>query len=354
MINVFVIDDSAIVRQTVLHLLSGSSELALMGSAPNPLIAESAIRRARPDVLLLDIEMPGMDGLTYLRKVMASASPIPTVICSTLTEEGSRTALEALAAGAVSVISKPRLGLKDFLENSRRELLSALKNAAQARPRSHPSATRPSVPRADHRTIERSPNHSRALAVNKPIVIGGSTGGTQAVEQVLQELPEDCPGIAVVLHMPEKFTAMYARRLNGSCAMQVREAQDGDRLQRGLALIAPGGHHMQLRQAGGQYFVAIQDGPPVNRHKPSVDVLFRSTAESAGHGAMALLLTGMGDDGARGLLQLRGVGATTIAQDEASCVVYGMPKEAVALEAADKVLSLDDMSGAILGFDARA
>jgi two-component system, chemotaxis family, protein-glutamate methylesterase/glutaminase len=346
-IKVYVIDDSAIVRQTMQHLLQGDPAIELMGSAPNPLLAAQAIRARRPDVLLLDIEMPGMDGLTFLRQMMAAGDPIPTVICSTLTAQNSEMALEALAAGAVSVVTKPRLGLKNFLEASRRELVGTLKAAAQARPRAA-VAHAPAPVRAAVR-----PAVQHALAVNKPVVLGSSTGGAQAIETVLMGLPGDCPGIAIVQHMPEKFTAQYAQRLDKSCPMAVREARDGDRLERGLVLIAPGGRHMQLRKAQGQYFVTVLDGPPVNRHKPSVDVLFRSAAECAGRDALAIMLTGMGDDGARAMLQLRQAGARTVAQDEASCVVFGMPKEAIKLGAVEEVLPLDGIAAAVVRFDAR-
>lgn len=346
-IKAYVVDDSAVVRQTLQHLLQGEPEIELIGSAPNPLLAAPAIRKNRPDVLLLDIEMPGMDGLTFLRQVMES-DPIPTVICSTLTTDGSKAALEALAAGAVAVVAKPRLGLKQFLETSRHELVQALKTAARAKPRAATAAS------AAVRPAVRPPVAGlHALAVNKPVLIGSSTGGTQAIESVLLQLPGDAPGIAIVQHMPERFTAMYAERLDGLCAMQVREARDGDRLQRGVVLIAPGGRHMQLRKQGGQYHVAVSDGPPVNRHRPSVDVLFRSAAECAGRDALAIILTGMGDDGARGMKALHERGARTIAQDEASCVVFGMPKEAIAMGGVDEVMPLSRVAGAIGAFDAR-
>lgn len=352
-INVFVIDDSAVVRQTLLHLLEGDPEIVLQGSAANPLIAAPMIRKKRPDVLLLDIEMPGMDGITFLRQQMAEA-PIPTVICSTLTTEGSKMALEAMAAGAVGVVAKPRLGLKQFLEDSRRELVAALKSAARTRPRAPVVRPTGTLGAGTPSSVARAAAPGlHGLSVNKPVLIGSSTGGTQALEVVISALPADAPGIAIVQHMPEKFTAMYAQRMDTICAMNIREAKDGDRLERGVVLIAPGGRHMQLQKRGGHYYAVILDGPPVNRHKPSVDVLFRSVAEVSTGDVLAIMLTGMGDDGARGMKLLHDGGARTIAQDEASCVVFGMPKEAIKLGAVDEVMPLERVADAIMRFDAR-
>jgi len=357
-VKVFVVDDSAVVRQALAHMLAGASDIELIGSAPNPLLAMQAIKKTPPDVLLLDIEMPGMDGLTFLRQIMSS-NPIPTVICSTLSTEGSRVALDALSAGAVAVLAKPKLGLKQHLDDSRQEMIQTLKTAARSRPRTK-AALAPmaagSAPTATMVQPGRVPAVAgvHALAMNKPVVIGSSTGGTQALELILTSLPASAPGIAITQHMPEKFTAMYAQRVNGLSAMNVREARDGDRLERGVALIAPGGLHMQLTKSNGQYYVKVFDGPPVNRHKPSVDVLFRSAAECAGRDALALILTGMGDDGARGMKALHDAGARCIAQNEETCVVFGMPKEAIKLQAVDDILPLESMARAILQFDARA
>jgi two-component system chemotaxis response regulator CheB len=357
-VKVFVVDDSAVVRQALAHMLAGNSEVELIGSAPNPLLAMEAIKKHPPDVLLLDIEMPGMDGLTFLRQIMSS-NPIPTVICSTLSTEGSRVALDALSAGAVAVLAKPKLGLKQYMDDSRHEMIQTLKSAARSRPRvrgAMPSVAVTAGSTGARATIHHVPSLSgvHAFAMNKPVVIGSSTGGTQALELVLTSLPADAPGIAITQHMPEKFTAMYAQRLDGLCAMNVREAKDGDRLERGVALIAPGGLHMQLTKSNGQYYVKVVDGPPVNRHKPSVDVLFKSAADCAGRDALAIIMTGMGDDGARGMKTLHDTGARCIAQNEETCVVFGMPKEAIKLQAVDDILPLESIARAILQFDSRA
>jgi two-component system chemotaxis response regulator CheB len=350
-IRLFVVDDSAVMRQGITHLLQGDREVVLAGTAPNAIVAAPMIRRLKPDVLLLDVEMPGMDGLAFLRQQMAEA-PIPTIMCSTLTVAGGPIALEALAAltaGAVSVVTKPRMDLQACIESSRRELISAIRAAAAARSCRSTAATavtalpyRPGVPVA-----------GRRLAVGKPVLIGGSTGGVQSVETVLSRLPADAPGIVIVQHMPAGFTRMWAERLDGIVAMTVREATDGARLDRGVALVAPAGRHLELRKVGGDYHAVVRPGPPVNRHTPSVDVLFRSAAACAGSDALGILLTGMGDDGARGMKALHDAGARTVAQDEATCIVFGMPKEAIALGAVEEVLPIDRIADAILRFDAR-
>lgn len=341
-IRLFVIDHSAIVRQSLQQLLRDDPEIVLMGSAPTPQLAVPVLRRTPPDVLLLDIDIPGGDVPAFLR-LLRDEMPIPTVLCTSLGEERSPAALEALAAGGVALVARPCQGVRQFIEASRQELVQTVKRAARLRPR---QADPPSGALATTAS-------GRFPGQDRPVLIGASTGGTQAIEAVLRALPGDSPGIVIVQHMPEKFTAMYAQRLDAACAVRVREARDGDRVERGLALIAPGGRHLQLRRAGGQYFAVVRDGPPVNRHKPSVDVLFQSMAECAGQDALAILLTGMGDDGARGMKQLHDRGVRTLAQDEKTCAVFGMPMEAIRLNGVNEVLPLSQVAGAIMLFDRR-
>jgi two-component system chemotaxis response regulator CheB len=303
-----------------------------------------------PDVLVLDVEMPSMDGITFLKKIMAE-HPTPVVICSTLTEKGAETTLQALSAGAVSIVTKPKIGLKHFLEDASDNLVATVKAAARANLR-QPSVNSCPLPVAAKLTadvvLSAGAGHAMAQTTDAVVAIGTSTGGTQALEAVLTKLPRVSPGIVIVQHMPEKFTEAFANRLNSICQIEVREAKSGDRVVPGLALIAPGGKHMLLKRSGAQYHVDVVDGPLVNRHRPSVDVLFRSAAKCAGANALGVIMTGMGDDGARGLKEMREAGARTIAQDEATCVVYGMPKEAVKLDAVDRIMPLGDIPHAIL------
>lgn len=342
-VSVFIVDDSAVVRQVLGQLLMSDPGIRVAGAAPDPIFALQKMQRDWPDVIILDVEMPRMDGITFLRKLMKER-PTPVVICSTLTEKGADTTLQALSAGAVDIITKPKLGLRDFLQAGGQHMVQVLKAAARAKlaavPRARPAAS--PEPRAPAPV-------AMARTTDQVVALGTSTGGTQALEAVLTRLPADCPGIVVVQHMPEKFTAAFAHRLNQLCRCEVREAVDGDRVIPGLVLVAPGGRHMQLRRSGAQYRVGVADGPPVNRHKPSVDVLFRSVANTAGRNALGIIMTGMGDDGAQGLLAMRQAGAHTIALDQESSVVFGMPREAIEIGAAAEVLPLSQMAEAIVG-----
>lgn len=338
-IRVFIVDDSAVVRQVLTSLLERDRGIRVIGAAPDPLFALQKMEKEWPDVIILDVEMPRMDGITFLRQLMAER-PTPVVICSTLTKQGAETTFQAMQAGAFAIMAKPTLGLSGFLQDAAQEFIDTIKAAAKAR-------MAPLLKRSPVAAIPAAP--ALAETTDQVVAIGTSTGGTHALEAVLTALPEVCPGIVVVQHMPAQFTAAFAERLDRLCRCQVKEARHGDRVMPGLALIAPGGKHMQLERSGAQYYVKISDGPPVNRHKPSVDVLFRSVAKTAASNALGIIMTGMGDDGAQGLLEMRRAGATTIAQDEASCVVFGMPKEAIARGAAGYVLPLSAISGAILG-----
>lgn len=343
-IKVLIVDDSAVVRQVLTDVLAHDPGIEVIGAASDPVFAMERMRTQWPDVIVLDVEMPRMDGITFLKKIMAER-PTPVVICSTLTEKGAETTMQALAAGAASIIPKPKMGLKRFLEDSAEDLVSAVRAAAQANVRRLvPRASMPFVaPKLSADAILPASAQAMAETTDRVIAIGTSTGGTQALEMVLTALPRVCPGIVIVQHMPEKFTEAFANRLNGLCQLEVREARSGDRVMPGRALIAPGGRHMLLKRNGAQYHVDIVDGPLVSRHRPSVDVLFRSVAKCAGKNALGIIMTGMGDDGAHGLKELHDMGARTLAQDEASCVVYGMPKEAVKLGAVDRVLPLGEI-----------
>ncbi|MBS1196386.1 MAG: chemotaxis response regulator protein-glutamate methylesterase [Proteobacteria bacterium] len=352
-IKVLIIDDSAVVRQVARKALEDDAGIQVIGVASDPLFALERMKQQWPDVIVLDIEMPRMDGLTFLRKIMAE-HPTPVVICSTLAEKGAETTLEAMAAGAVSIITKPKMGLKQFLQDASNDIVSAVKAAACANVRclAGVSALGRGGPRLSTEAILTKTLSTRAMArtTDAVVAIGTSTGGTHALEAVLTQLPAVCTGIVIVQHMPEKFTAMFAERLNSLCRIEVREAKNGERVIPGLALIAPGGRHMLLRRSGAQYQVEVADGPLINRHKPSVDVLFRSVAQVAGCNALGIIMTGMGDDGARGMFEMHEAGAKTIAEDESTCVVFGMPKEAIKLGAVDKVIPLDQIPREITAY----
>ena len=351
-IRVMVVDDSAVVRQVVAGLLGAAPGIQVLAAVADPLLAIERLRQAWPDVIVLDVEMPRMDGITFLRKIMAER-PTPVVICSTLTEKGAKTTLEALAAGAVSIVTKPKLGLKQFLAEAGDELVATVRAAARAN-------VRRLVPRAEAAPLVATPKNTadvilapggpRAMTqtTERVIALGTSTGGTQALEEVLSALPRVCPGIVIVQHMPEKFTAAFATRLDGLCRIEVKEAQHNDRVMPGRALIAPGGKHLLLKRSGAQYVVDVVDGPVVNRHRPSVDVLFRSVAKSAGVNALGIIMTGMGDDGAAGLAEMRAAGARTLAQDEDSCVVFGMPKEAIKRGGVERTVPLQAIAAEIM------
>ncbi len=354
-IRVLIIDDSASVRQTLTAILSDDPEIEVMGVAADPFAAARKIQEEIPDVITLDVEMPRMDGITFLRKLMLQR-PIPVVMCSSLTEAGSETLLQALEAGAVDIILKPRIGAADYLADEAMRIREVVKAASHARiPGSKRAAegiaARAGAPAAKLTAdVMLPPPTGRAMAKTTEMVVcvGASTGGTEALRALLEALPANAPGMVIVQHMPEKFTAAFAKRLNGLCEVEVKEAVDGDPVLRGHVLIAPGDRHMLLERHGARYSVSVKPGPLVSRHRPSVDVLFRSAARAAGSNAMGVIMTGMGDDGARGMLEMKQAGAYTVAQDEASCVVFGMPKEAIAHGGVDRILPLDQLAREIL------
>ena len=349
-IRVLIVDDSAVVRQTLADILTSDPDIEVMAKASDPFIAADHIRHEVPDVIMLDVEMPRMDGITFLQKIM-SQHPIPVVICSSLAESGSETALRALEYGAVEIILKPRLGAKQFLEEAKIRICDAVKAAASVRLK-RMAFVHPDVPpklTADAILAKARIGQDAMLkTTEKVVVVGASTGGTEALKDFLVGLPLDSPGIVIVQHMPENFTKAFAQRLDSICNISVKEAETNDSVIRGRALIAPGNHHLLLKRSGARYFVEIKDGPLVSRHRPSVDVLFRSAARYAGANAVGVIMTGMGDDGAKGMLEMREAGATTIAQDEETCVVFGMPKKAIELDAVDRILPLSAIAGAVL------
>lgn len=349
-IKVLVVDDSAVVRQTLTEILDADPHIEVVGSAADPYVAAARLRQVVPDVITLDVEMPRMDGLTFLKKLM-SQHPIPVVMCSSLTEAGCETTLRALEYGAVDIIQKPRMGARQFLEESKITICDAVKAAAGARVQAYKGAMKVAQPKVSADAVLAPPKptgKAMARTTERVVLVGASTGGTEALRVLLESLPKDCPGTVIVQHMPENFTAAFAKRLDGLCEIEIKEAADGDRVLTGRALIAPGNKHTLLKRSGAFYYVEVKDGPLVCRHRPSVDVLFRSGARYAGANAIGVIMTGMGDDGAKGLLEMKEAGASTLAQDEASCVVFGMPKEAINLGAVGKVVSLGGLAQNIL------
>lgn len=349
--RVFIVDDSAVVRKVMTEILEKDLAIKVIGSAADPLFAVKKMERNWPDVIVLDVEMPRMDGITYLKKIM-SERPTPVVICSSLTEKGATITMQALSSGAVAVVEKPKGQVKDFLEDAALNLTYVVKTAAKANVANLRSTSQAAhaTPAKEKTSIALPPTPHAMRTTERIVAIGTSTGGTQALETVLTKLPVNAPGIVIVQHMPEKFTAMFAERLNSLCNIRVKEAKNNDRVLPGTALIAPGGQHMELAKNGAQYCVKVFSGPLVNRHRPSVDVLFKSVAKNAGKNALGMILTGMGDDGAVGLKEMHDIGSPTVAQNEKSCVVFGMPKEAINLGAADHVQPLSSMAATIKNF----
>jgi two-component system chemotaxis response regulator CheB len=346
-VNVLVVDDSAIVRQVLVAVLSERRGFRVIVAA-DPLIAMDKMRKFHPDVILLDLEMPRMDGITFLEKLM-SEYPVPVVVCSGLTGDRTKAAIRALEIGAVDIITKPKIGVRGFLEESAILLEDTVRAAAKARvSRIRELHACSFKNNSAHPVIPAVTLPEYAQRSEKIVAIGASTGGTEALLHVLERMPENCPGIVAVQHMPEGFTAAFAKRLDGICRIDVKEASDGDKIVPGRAYIAQGNRHMLVHRSGSKYFLEVRDGATVSRHRPSVDVLFRSTARAAGASAVGILMTGMGDDGADGLLEMKQAGALTIAQDEASCVVFGMPREAILRGAAREILSLSGIASAIL------
>jgi len=345
-LNILVVDDSAVVREVMNAVLSQEPGFTVM-VAGDPLIAMGKMKNQRPDVIILDLEMPRMDGLTFLRKIIREDS-LPVIICSALTGADTSIGLQALELGAVDVVTKPRLGVRDYLHESAIILIDAVRAAARAKAFTSVRSTVSPTHRfnADAIPIKKwgSP---RPLTSDKVVAIGASIGGTDALRIVLESMPSNGPGIVVVQHMPEGFTKAFAQRLNQFCQIEVKEAANGDRITPGRALIAPGNFHTMVRRSGAQYVVEVTDGPLVSRHRPSVDVLFRSVAQSVGPNSVGVIMTGMGNDGAEGLLEMKRAGAYTIAEDEASCVVFGMPKEAIERGAVDRVVNLSGIATAI-------
>ncbi|MBT1700656.1 chemotaxis response regulator protein-glutamate methylesterase [Fulvivirgaceae bacterium PWU4] len=349
-IKVLIIDDSALVRQTLAEIVGNDPQLEVIGKAADPFFAARHIRNEVPDVITLDIEMPRMDGLTFLRTLMARY-PVPVVIISSLTQHGSHLALRALELGAIEIVAKSEIkNTREHLEETRIRIVDAIKAAYMAPVRRNSLAVAPEAQKTVSKPIRRNGKLPAYKTTDKVIAVGASTGGTEALRYFLQQMPADAPGILITQHMPAGFTKSFADQVNTLCEITVKEALDGERVMRGHAYIAPGGRHMELVRSGAKYFIKIRDGALVNRHRPSVDVLFNSVAHHAGQNALGIIMTGMGRDGAEGLLKMKEAGARTIAQDEKSSVVFGMPKEAIRIGGADQVLHLYDMPMKVRAF----
>ena len=340
-ITVIVVDDSALIRKLLSEIINSQPDMQAIGAAPDPLAAREMIRALNPDVLTLDVEMPKMDGLDFLERLMR-LRPMPVVMVSSLTERGSDVTLRALELGAIDYVSKPKIDIVHGIEEYAGEIADKIRTAAAARLRPRPL---PGVPRAGHALAALG---NRIVSTEKLIIVGASTGGTEAIKEFLLDMPPDCPGILITQHMPEAFTKSFAARLDSLCRISVKEAEHAERVLPGHAYVAPGHSHLLLRRSGANYMTQLSDAAPVNRHRPSVDVLFRSAAEHAGRNAVGVILTGMGKDGAQGMLAMKQAGAYNFAQDEASCVVFGMPKEAIAAGATDEVLPLRDLAPAVI------
>jgi len=348
-IRVLIVDDSALARNALSEVLTSDPEIEIMAMAQDPIVAASKMRNEVPDVIILNVEMPRMDGITFLKRIMAQ-HPIPVIICSTLVTQGSQAALSALESGAVKVIEKPNLGTRKFFEESKIKICDTVKAAAMVTVtvRKHVKPIKVSPKLTADAILPGPPCKAMDKTTETVIAVGASTGGTEALRILFESLPRDTPGMVVVQHMPANFTRAFASRMDKTCLVSVKEAENNDTVLRGHVLIAPGNQHMLLKRSGARYYVEIRDGPLVSRHRPSVDVLFRSAARYAGKNALGLLMTGMGDDGAKGMLEMKQAGAYTIAQDEASCVVFGMPNEAIKLNAVDSILPLDKIADALL------
>jgi len=346
--RVLIIDDSALVRSLLAAIINRESDMEAIGAAPDPLAAREMIRALNPDVLTLDVEMPKMDGLDFLERLMR-LRPTPVVMVSTLTERGAEVTLKALELGAVDFVAKPRLGIAAGLGELGADICEKIRVASRARMRRYVTGQAPAPTPAPRRAWESAPARALSLvSTEKLIAIGASTGGTEAIREVLQQLPADCPAVLITQHMPPGFTRSFAARLDGLCHITVSEATDGERVLPGHAYVAPGNRHMRLAKSGANYQIALDDGAPVNRHRPSVEVLFKSVAALAGPNAIGVMLTGMGSDGARAMLEMKQAGSYNFAQDEATCVVFGMPKEAIACGAVDEVLPIQRVASRVL------